>query len=306
MEEYARHFQIEMEAGTEIISIQKSKDNTHWEALTAEGKVYPAKHVIVATGVNRVPHIPNWNGQDSFSGTIIHSRSYKNPQPFLGEKVLVVGIGNTGAELALDLSEHGVDVSICVRGEISVVPRDLNGRPVQKTAKLLDKLPFGFGDWLGSQIRKIYFGNLEPYGLKVSKIHPVVLLRTTGKTPIVDIGTIAAIKAGKIKVLGDMDHFIPTGVQFKKEGPIDFDAVILATGYRSKIEEFVQHGSAVLDEYGFPKSPVGKEFHEGLFFVGFDNYKTGGILGTIFNDSQSVVEKIKSIKTHRKNNKHAV
>ena len=306
MEDYARHFQIEMEGGTEIVRIIKSKDNLYWEAHSVKGKVYPAYNIIVATGVNRVTHIPTWKDQDVFSGEIIHSRAYKNPQPFLGKKVLVVGMGNTGAELALDLSEHDVDISVCVRGEISVVPRDLNGRPVQETAKLLEKLPFGFGDWLGSQIRKIYFGNLEPYGLKVSKIHPVVLLRTTGKTPLVDIGTIAAIKSGKIKVLGEMDRFISNGVHFKKEGPREFDAVILATGYRSKIEEFVQHGSAVLDQYGFPKGPIGKEFHQGLFFVGFDNYKTGGILGTIYNDSQTVVEHIHSLKIKRKNNRHAV
>ena len=217
---------------------------------------------------------------------------YKNPKSYLGQRVLVVGIGNTGAEVALDLSEHGVDTTIVARGEISLVPRDLNGRPVQVTAKQLEKLPFGLGDWLGTQIRKVYFGDLSKYGLKMSKQSPTKLLRETEKTPLIDLGTIAAIKAGKIKVVDDIDHFTETGVVFKKEGLLKFDSVILATGYRAKLEELIEKGADLLDDYGCTKSPVATDFHERLYFVGFDNYKTGGILGTIFQDSEIVVNEI--------------
>ena len=62
-------------------------------------------------------------------------------------------MGNTGAELALDLAENDIAVAISVRSPITIVPRDINGRPVQLTAKKLAKLPFGLGDWLGTQVR---------------------------------------------------------------------------------------------------------------------------------------------------------
>lgn len=287
---YAQHFDIRPKYDVEILSIKKAGE--HWEAIAKSGETFLAKNIVVATGVNRVPKVPTWNGQADFKGSITHSRTYKNPEPYLGQRVLVVGIGNTGAEIALDLSEYGVETSIVARGEISLVPRDLNGRPVQVTGKQLEKLPFGLGDWLGSQIRKIYFGDLTKYGLKMSKVSPTKLLRETGKTPLIDLGTIAAIKAGKIQVVGDIDHFTRTGVVFKKEGHRDFDAVILATGYTAQIEKLVEKGANLLDDYGCTKSPIGTGFHQGLYFVGFDNYKTGGILGTIFNDSETVLKVI--------------
>ena len=290
MEDYARQFKIQPITGIEVSHIRKAGDN--WEATSKNGQTYIAKNIIVATGVNRVPFVPSWRGQAGFRGDIIHSRVYRNPKPFLGKKVLVVGIGNTGAEVALDLSEAGVDTAIVARGEISLVPRDLNGRPVQVTGKQLEKLPFGLGDWLGSQIRKVYFGDLSKYGLKMSKISPTKLLRETGKTPLIDLGTIAAIKAGKIKVAGDIDHFTETGIAFKNGDFQEFDSVILATGYRAKIDELVEKGADLLDQYGCTKSPVGDGFHQGLYFVGFDNYKTGGILGTISEDSETVVKAI--------------
>ncbi len=68
----------------------------------------------------------------------------------------------------------------------------------------------------------------------------------------------------------------------------------MATGYRAKIEDFLERGREVLDDYGLPCPPVGTGFHQGIYFNGFDNYKLGGALGTIFNDSAAIVEDIKN------------
>ena len=104
--------------------------------------------------MNRVPHVPKWEGMEKYKGNLTHSRVYKNTTPFIGDRVLVIGFGNTGAEIALDLSENHIDVTVSIRNPITMVPRDVNGRPVQLTARQLDRLPFGIGDWLGTQIRK--------------------------------------------------------------------------------------------------------------------------------------------------------
>jgi len=127
-EKYSKRFSIQPQFGKEIFSIKK-KEN-HWEVETNEGTV-DAENIVVATGVNRVPNRPTWKGEAQFLGQIVHSADYRNPTPFLNKKVLVIGMGNTGAELALDLSEHGLETFISVRGEVCVVPRDLNGQPVQ-------------------------------------------------------------------------------------------------------------------------------------------------------------------------------
>ena len=289
--DYAMHFDIRPHFGQQVSSIKRI-ENGGWQVGTQSGENYIAQRVIVATGVNRVPHVPTWPGQADFKGEISHSVNYKNPAPYQGKKVLVVGMGNTGAEVALDLCEKGVETYISVRNPISVVPRDLNGRPVQVTSKQLAKLPLGLGDWLGTQIRKLYFGDLSKYGLASSKMHPAVQLRETGKTPIVDIGTIQAIKDGKIKVMKDVDHFTSAGVIFKDGQHLDLDAVILATGYKAKVEDFLERGTEVLDKYGCPQQPIANGYHEGLYFLGFDNYKLGGILGTIHTDSATILEHI--------------
>lgn len=289
-ENYKREFDIKpyFDQGVEHIS----RGENGWEVKLDNGNLLDAKKVIVATGVNRIPNVPNWPGEDQFAGTILHSRVYKNAKPFKGKKVLVIGMGNTGAELALDLSEHGIETYLSVRSPISIVPRDLNGRPVQVTAKQLQKLPFGIGDWLGTQIRKVYIGDIRKYGLVPSKMHPVQQLRETGKTPVVDIGTIKAVKEGKIKIVNEVNSFQTQGVTFVSGESMDVDAVLLCTGYRSGIGSLIEDGHKVLDKYGCPSSVVGKGEFEGMYFVGFDNYKVGGILGTILTDSETIAEDI--------------
>ncbi len=290
LNQYAQHFQIQPHFETEVQSIAPSGDQ--WTVRTASGQQIEAEHVVIATGVNRIPHIPTWEGQEKFQGIITHSRSYKNAQPFVGSKVLVVGIGNTGAEIALDLSEHGIDTYVSVRSPVSMVPRDVFGRPVQVTAKKLAKIPFGIGDWLGTQIRKMVIGDLSKYGLPMSKVHPAVQLRETGKTPIVDIGTAAQIKAGKIKILPDIVRLTPGGASFKNGVELDFDHIILATGYKAQINDFMEDTKGLLDRFDLPKYKVGEGRFAGLYFVGFDNYKLGGILGTIYTDSEEIATKI--------------
>lgn len=295
-EDYARHFNIQPHFNEEVSNIERV-DEMNWKVETASGKAFQAQNVVIATGVNRVPHSPQWKGQDQFEGEIIHSRVYKNTDPFKGKKVLVIGMGNTGAEIALDLAENNIESYISVRSPITIIPRDVFGRPAQLTAKKLAKIPFGLGDWLGSQIRKLVFGNLSKYGLPMSRVHPAVQLRKTGKTPVVDLGTTDMIKAGKIKVIGDIKQFTPNGVELADGSQQSFDSVILATGYRAQVEDFIKHTEGLLDKYNVPKHAIGEGSYEGLHFVGFDNYKLGGILGTIFTDSETVVNAIAAAHT---------
>ncbi|MFK7775051.1 MAG: flavin-containing monooxygenase [Saprospiraceae bacterium] len=289
-ENYAKHLEIKPDFNETVISIKL--ENEGWEVMTENGKQFIAENVIIATGINRIPNVPTFRNQEEFAGKIVHSIHYKNVAPFKNQKVLVVGMGNTGAELALDLSENNVNVTLAVRSPITLVPRDVNGRPVQLTAKTLAKIPFGIGDWLGTQIRKVIIGDLTKYGVPISKQHPVVLLRETGKTPVIDLGTVAQIKKGKIKIVGKIDRFFEKGVEFENGKKHEFDSIILATGYRAKVEEFLENGKEFLDKYEIPKQPIGEGKFKGVYFVGFDNYKLGGILGSIYNDSKTVVDDI--------------
>lgn len=284
-EDYARKLEIYPQFGQEVTKV--SRQSGGW-LINTQDQSFHRKHVIIATGVNRVPVYPTWSGESEFEGKISHSRSYKNVVPYRGRKVLVVGMGNTGAEIALDLAENDVETYLSVRSEVNIVPRDIMGRPTQVTAKLLDRLPFGLGKWLGAISTRLVLGNLSKYGLKQSKLHPVDQLRLTGKTPVLDLGTVAQIKAGKIKVVGDIVSIHRTGVSVEGGQQIDIDHIILATGYKPQLEELLSYTGQLLDKNGVPKSPIGSGDFEGLYFIGFDNYKLGGILGIIQSEAKEI------------------
>lgn len=291
-EQYARHFDIKPHFHSKVTDI-RSLTNGKWEVEIKDQDGFVADQVVIATGVNRVPFYPHWDGQENFKGEIIHSRYYKNPEPFIGKKVLIIGMGNTGAEVALDLANHNVETYLSVRSPVNIVPLIFMGKPTQLTAKKLEKIPFGLGDWLGTRIRTMAMGNLKKYGLKTSKMPPAKQLRETGKTPVIDLGTVDQIKAGKIKVLPDIDHINLEGfLLFKNGQQHHFDTIILATGYRAQVEDILENTEGLLDQFHVPKGPIGSGKHKGLYFIGFDNYKLGGILGTINTDSEIVTKDI--------------
>ena len=104
LERYAAKFQIEPRFGCEVTSARH--DGAQWVVRAGESEIH-ARGLIVATGYNRVPKQPSWPGQSTFRGEIIHSSAYRNGAAWKGKRALVVGIGNSGGEIAIDLWEHG-------------------------------------------------------------------------------------------------------------------------------------------------------------------------------------------------------
>lgn len=280
---YAKTFDIKPHFNSTVTSVVKSSD--HWVITCSNATVYETKNVIIATGINRIPKVPTWEGQQDFKGTITHSSRYKNPSSFLDKKVLIVGMGNTGAEVALDLANSNVDVSLSIRSDITLVPRDLFGSPVQLTAKILMKLPFGLDDVIAKMVRKAVFGDLEKYGIRQSKLSAIQFRLMHGKTPIIDLGTIAKVKEGKIKILKDVKSFKEDTVLFVDGLEKTFDAVILATGYYAKVDSFLHSAPETLDSNGEPTVKVGANAAQGLYFIGYEKYSFDGLLGVLKEDA---------------------
>ncbi len=292
-ENYIHEFNIQPHFGEEVISIKKSNDK--WRVKTLSGKKWEAAHVVIATGVNRSVNRPLFEGEEIFQSRIMHSRLYKNAEAFENQKVLVVGMGNTGAEIALDLSEHHIETYLSIRSPVNIVPRDTFAGPTQLTALRLSKLPTWLGDRLGTLLGKIMVGDLSKYGIQNPKLPPAAQLRVFGKTPVIDIGTVAQIKAGKIKVLPSIQHFEKNEIVFTNGEKYAFNSVILATGYRAKLQDFLDDTEGLLDEQGYPKEIIGKEKFAGLYFLGFDNYVAGGILGVIYRDSEKIANHLRTL-----------
>jgi len=291
--EYARTFVIDPIFGEEAAAILRS--DGRWLTRTRRDLEILSDNVVIATGLNQAPYRPSYQGEDRFTGRLIHSREYRDPEPFAGESVLVVGMGNTGAEIALDLSEAGVETTISVRGPVNIVPRDVLGRPTQLTARMLTRLPSELGDRLGSLLRKMTVGDLSSYGIATPELAPLAQLRERGKTPVIDVGTVRRIKAGQIGVRPAIDRFDDDTVVFSDGTVGRFDTVILATGYKPVLEELLADGGDVLDERGLPRQVIAEGNRQGLFFVGFDNHRPGGVLGTVVDESAVVVDRIRGV-----------
>ena len=103
--QYARNFSIEPLFGEEAKTVQRS--DGRWRTTTGTGLEIFSDNVVIATGLNQVPFRPSYPGAERFTGRLIHSKEYRDPAPFAGDVVLVVGMGNTGAEIALDLRDAG-------------------------------------------------------------------------------------------------------------------------------------------------------------------------------------------------------
>jgi cation diffusion facilitator CzcD-associated flavoprotein CzcO len=287
---YANHFSIEPVFSQEAKTVRRADGG--WKTTTGTGLEITSDNVVIATGLNQAPFAPSYPGTESFTGRIVHSKDYRNAAPFTGKKLLVVGMGNTGAEIALDLSEAGVDTTISVRGPVNIVPRDVLGRPTQLTARMLARLPRGVGDGIGKLLRRMTVGDLTRYGIATPEIAHLAQLRERGKTPVIDVGTVDAIKGGRISVRPAIAHLDGDRVVFADGSQGQFDTVILATGYRPMLGDLLLDGQDLLDEKGLPREVVGDGVHKGLFFVGFDNHRPGGVLGTVVEESAEVVEKL--------------
>src|SRR5206468_9879705 len=100
-----------------------------WELRSPQGDL-DARYVVVATGHNHTPAFPAWPGADAFTGELIHASRYRNAAAYVGKSVLVVGSGNTGAEIAVDLVESGArEVTIAIRTPPHIVLREKYGVP---------------------------------------------------------------------------------------------------------------------------------------------------------------------------------
>ncbi len=290
LNDYARHFGITPVFHQQVTAIRKTGDL--WEVETAGGACRTSRHVILTTGVNRQPAIPSFEGQSTFEGPFFHSRKYKSGADFKGQRVLVVGMGNTGAEIALDLYEHGAQPIISVRDEVNIVPREFLGRPTQLTAIAMSKLPVAIADWVGRLFRTIAVGDLSRYGIRTPAISPALQLATTGKTPVLDVGTVKAIKSGHIKVFPGIRRFHARGVEGVDGRTESIDAVVLCTGYRAGLDELLGHHFPALNDKGLPIEVIGSGIARGLFFVGFNNFSPKGVLSMIGNDAMLVAETI--------------
>jgi indole-3-pyruvate monooxygenase len=271
LESYGRHFGIEPRVDERVVAL--SRDDGGWRASTSGGSTYHAQHIVLCTGRSDVPHRPHWPGDDTFPGEILHSADFVSGERFAGKRVLVVGLGNSGGEIALDLAENGARPDIAVRSAVNIVPRDFLGQPIQRSTIVLSRVPLAIRDRVGRLISRLVFGDLAALGLPPAPEGPVSQIAHRGRIPLIDVGTVALVRAGRIGLRRDVARFAGDRVDFADGSYDRYDAVVLATGYRAGVAALTA-GLGVLPENGYPAS-VTHPATPGLYFVGFRTPPTG-------------------------------
>jgi cation diffusion facilitator CzcD-associated flavoprotein CzcO len=235
--------------------------------------------VVVATGYNQVPHIPDWPGLGSYTGTFVHASEYRTGADHRSRDVLVVGSGNTGAEICADLCEHGAArVTWSVRTPPNVIPRELGPIPTTLLGIANDFLPAPMADPLNSWIQKTTIGDLSEYGLPPAPGGVVAQMRKTDVVPTIDVGTVEHLRAGRIDVVPEVIGFTGSGVELGDGSLIEPDVVIAATGYRRTVQSLVGHLGVLED--GRPKVRGGTTHPNdpSIYFVGLSNPMKGLLL----------------------------
>lgn len=272
LESYAAKLKLDIRFNQQVVSAHC--ENNQWQVQTQDS-LYKASNLVIATGNTQEPVIPNWHGQDLFNGTILHSSKYKNGEPYRDQKVLVVGFGNSGGEIAIDLWEHGAEPGIAVRSAVNVIPRDLLGIPILSIGILESILPAKVADMINAPILYFSIGDITKYGLRKLPYGPITQIRNEAHIPLLDVGTLKLIKDGHLKVYAGVEEFTENGVKFSDGKEATFDTVLLATGYRPRLNGFLKVDSNILTSEGMPLSSGRESAMPGLYFCGYYVAPTG-------------------------------
>lgn len=276
LEAYASHHGLEVRLGVEARRIDRS--NGSWIVTTSSGSA-EAPIVVVAAGYNLVPRLPAWPGMDSFRRELTHSGRYRTPAPYVGKKVLVVGTGNSGAEIAVDLVEGGAgEVSLAVRTPPNILRRDLAGFPTQLFGVLFRHLPPRLVDPIAAATRRLTVGDLTRYGMPRPPRGVYTRAREDDLIPILDVGLIDMLKGGRVRVVPAVERFDGFDVILAGGRRLAPDAVIAATGYGRGLEPLVGH-LGILGEKDRPivHGPVTHPDAPALYFIGYTNPISGNL-----------------------------
>ncbi|MFB7596418.1 flavin-containing monooxygenase [Streptomyces sp. NPDC056160] len=297
LEKYAEHHELEIVTGVEVSRVERTADGTGWLLHATGGRELTGAAVVVATGYNHTPRLPDWPGLKAYPRELRHACEYRSPGPYAGRDVLVVGAGNTGAEIAVDLVEGGAArVRLAVRTAPHILRRSTAGWPAQYTGVLCRRLPVALVDRLAGPLTRLSVPDLSAHGLPRPDTGLYSRVRE-GSIPVQDVGLIDAVRAGRVEIVAAVEGFEDGEVVLADGERVRPDAVIAATGYSRGLEPLVGHLGVLAPDgrpaVRGPRTPAGAP---GLYFTGFTN-PISGMLRELARDAGRIAKAI--ARTHR-------
>lgn len=274
LERYAAHHGLDVRFGSALERVE-ARDGDAWALRTSAGPMR-ARFVVVATGYDAEPRMPDWVDPGS-PIEVVHASGLRRPGDLQGRRVLMVGAGNTGIDLAGHLLAAGAEVSLAMRTPPNLFRRDFLGLPLQPSSILLDRLPPAVGDRLGHATQRLQFGDLAPYGIPRAPEGFQTRFRRTLTGAAVDDGFVAALKGGRTEIVAPVDRLDGEEAVLADGRRLAPDVIVCATGYRRGLERIVGH-LGVLRPDGLPVHHHAAPEHPaapGLFFAGFFGSNSG-------------------------------
>ncbi|GGR07464.1 monooxygenase [Streptomyces aurantiogriseus] len=293
LEKYAEHHELELVTGVEVSRVERTADGTGWLLHASGGRELTGSAVVVATGYNHTPYLPDWPGREAYTGELTHASAYRDGTPYAGRDVLVVGVGNTGAEIAVDLVESGAArVRLAVRTVPHIVRRSTAGWAAQYSGILVRRLPVGLVDRLCRVMAKVSVPDLSARGLPRPDTGLYTRARQ-GAIPVQDVGLIDAVRRGKVEIVAAVEGFEDGKVVLADGTRLETDAVVAATGYVRALEGLVGHLD-VLDERGRPVAHGARSPKDapGLYFTGFTT-PISGTLRELALDAERIAKAVR-------------
>ncbi|KAJ1276534.1 hypothetical protein BS78_05G221200 [Paspalum vaginatum] len=280
LDNYIERFNIRPKYHTEVKSCTYDQDKQCWFTLahdmaTSVDVRYTSRFLVVASGENSAENIPTIHGLNGFAGETIHSSRYKSGTAYSRKKVLVVGCGNSGMEIAYDLASHGANTTIVVRSPVHVVTKEI----IRCGMTLVQYMSMNTVDDLLVRMSNSVFGDLSRHGIVRPEIGPLLLKAKTGRSAVIDVGTIGLIKKGTIKVVGNISTIKGNIVEFDGRKASTFDAIVFATGYKSTANTWLKNGESMLNGDGLPKKEFPNHWKgaNGLYCAGLAKRGLAGI-----------------------------
>lgn len=260
-----------------------AREDRSWLVETNQGQLRAA-HVILATGPDRVPYIPYWEGRETARMVQKHAADFGRVEDYCDQRVLIVGGANSGIDIANWLVSTGGcrSLGISIRQGAHLLPTRMLGLPIQLTAPLLSALPLWVQDKVSAFISRLCFGDLGRWGIPTPNLGVCSRLELEGTAPGFDDGFVAAVKGGRIQVLPDIRRFDIHSVEFVDGQSLACDVVIFATGYRSGLSSLVGH-LGIVDPEGRTRDPAsdGSGRWPGLWVFGMRPKLAGNIYARV-------------------------
>lgn len=276
LERFAACHRLDIRFGVHVQRLEPGAGR--WLVQTSTG-CHDTGRVIVATGYDRVPWMPDWPGRAGFAQPLMHVSGLQRATDLTGQRVLLIGAGNSGVEIAGHLVDAGVSALwVSIRRPPNILPRELARLPLDAVSRPLRALPERLRDsttWLASRIA---FGDLSRYGLPAPSQGPYARLRVDGVTVAVDDGFVAHLQAGRLTIVPEVSQLAGPDVVLRGGRRLSPDVVVAATGFRRGLEPLVGH-LGVLDKAGLPRAGSGAldPALPGLWFIGYQTALQGNL-----------------------------